>query len=226
MHLFLIKIVALSFVTCYIYIMKKVKRCYDVLSSLSPGELYSWDNLKEYSNSPGRDIKRLVDEGLLKKVGPGLYLVPKKGRFGDVPLTEAQLVGGFLKTDDFLMFSTTQYNALGLGLTQLKNEFVVYNHKRHETVFLAGRVFHFKRPNNFFPDKLTKEFLLLDLMNNIKSFGESEADLKEKVVSSVNSGEFNVELLLSLVNKYGKVGTRKFFDQLNLGNNYPHKRVA
>lgn len=85
------------------------------------------------------------------------------------------------------------------------------------------------------PDKLTKEFLLLDLMNNLKSVGESETALKEKVVHSVYSGEFNNELLLSLANKYGKVGTKKFFNQLNFDNNdllkrfdnnHQHKRVV
>jgi len=204
--------------------MKRVKRCYELLSSLSRGKLYSWSVLKEYSSSPSRDLKRLLDEGLLKKVGPGLYLCPRKSRFGAVPSTELQLVGEFLKTDDFLMFPTSLYNTLGLGLTQLKNETVVYNNKRHGMMYLSGREFHFKRPNNFFPDKLTKEFLLLDLMNNLKSVGESEVDLKEKVVHSVYAGEFNVDLLLSLANKYGKVGTRKFFNQLNFDNNYPRKR--
>lgn len=206
--------------------MKKAKKCYEILSSLSPGKLYSWGALKELSNSPGRDLKRLLDEGLLKKVGPGMYLSPNKSRFGAVPATELQLVGEFLKTNDFLLFSTNLYNTLGLGLTQLKNELVVYNHKRHGTILLSGREFHFKRPNNSFPDKLTKEFLLLDLMNNLKFIGESETYLKEKVIHSVCSGEFNIELLLSLVNIYGKVGTKKFFNQLNFDNNYPHKRVA
>lgn len=204
--------------------MKKVKKCYELLGSLLPGKLYSWNVLKEYSSSLGRDLKRLLDEGLLKKVGPGLYLYPNKSRFGALPATDQQLVSEFLKTDDFLMFSINQYNALGLGLTQLKNETVVYNNKRHCTVRLSGREFHFKRPNNSFPDDLTKEFLLLDLMNNLKSVGEYEKDLKEKVVYSVYSGEFNMNLLLSLVGKYGKVGTKKFFNNLNFDNNYPHKR--
>jgi hypothetical protein len=133
------------------------------------------------------------------------------------------------------MFATNLYNTLGLGLTQLKNETVVYNNKRHGAILLSGRQFNFKRPNNFFPDKLTKEFLLLDLMNNLKLVGESEEELKEKIVHSVYSGEFNIDLLLNLVEKYGKVGTRKFFNQLNFDNNYPsnntdknypHKRVA
>ncbi len=183
------------------------------MSLLSTGKVYSWDDLKKYSNSPGRDVKRLLEEGLLKKVGPGLYLPPKKGRFGVVPATEEQLVNGFLKTDDFLLFSTNLYNTLGLGLTQLKNETVVYNNKRHEVVFLSGRQYHFKRPNNGFPNKLTNEFLLVDLMNNIKSVGEVPSKIQQKVVHAVRSDKFNMIFLLEVANKYGKVGTKKFFSQ-------------
>ena len=195
--------------------MRQVKQCYELLSQLSSGTVYSWDDLKCFSKSLGRDVKRLLDEGLLNKVGPGLYLSPQKGRFGDVPATEHQLVNAFLKKDDFLMFSTNQYNLLSLGLTQLKNETFVYNNKRHEMVALSGRDFFFKRPNNGFPKKLTKEFLLVDLMNNLTAVGESPSVLKRKVAHNMRCGKYNKELLVQLANQFGKVGTRKFFNRFN-----------
>lgn len=193
--------------------MKTVKRCYELLSQMSDGELYTWNNLRDYSKSPGRDVKRLLDEGLLKKVGPGLYLRPKKGRFGDVALKEQELVKAFLKSDDFLIFSTNFYNSLGLGLTQLKNETVVYNKKRYEPVTLSGRKYYFKRPNNAYPDKLTAEFLLVDLMNNLDSVGEAPSELQQSVVKVVQSHKFNNKLLFELAQQYGKVATKKFFSQ-------------
>src|SRR5579872_1398005 len=147
--------------------MKPVKRCYEIFKKLSEGKVYSWNSLKEFSNSPGRDVKRLVEQGLLHKVGPGLYLSPKKSRFGNVPASEHELIKEFLKTDDFLMVSPNLYNTLELGLTQLRNEMVVYNTKRHERILLSGREYNFKRPNNGFPPVLTKEFLVVDLMNNL-----------------------------------------------------------
>jgi hypothetical protein len=214
MHLFLVNKVALRKVTCYIGSMRQVNRCYEVLSQLKVGRVYSWDEMKEYSKSPGRDVKRLLDEGKLEKVGPGLYSPFKMSRFGKVPPDESDVVKSFLKSDDFLMFSVNLYNSLGVGLTQLKNETVVYNKKRYEPVVLLGREFNFKRPNNGYPDKLTKEFLLVDLMNNLKSVGEEPNKLKEKVANVVASNKFNVAVLSALSKKYGKVSTRKFFKAL------------
>lgn len=197
--------------------MRTVNQCYKLLSQLSEGTVYSWSALKEHSSSPGRDVKRLLDEGLLNKVGPGLYTPPKKSRFGVVPPKEDELVKNFLKSDDFLLFSTNQYNSLGLGLTQLKNETVVYNKKRHEPLVFSGRKFEFKRPNNGYPNKLTAEFLVVDLMNNLNSVGEDSGKLKENVDRAVRSNKFNKKLLVELANAYGKVGTRKFFSKFSTG---------
>jgi tRNA(Glu) U13 pseudouridine synthase TruD len=194
--------------------MRQVNRCYEVLLQLNMGQVYSWEEVMKYSKSPSRDVKRLLDEGKLEKVGPGLYSPFKVSRFGKVPPDERDIVKAFLKSDDFLMFSVNLYNSLGLGLTQLKNETVVYNKKRYELVVLLGREFNFKRPNNGYPDKLTKEFLLVDLMNNLKSVGEEPSKLKEIFVNAVVSNKFNLVILCELSNKYGKVSTKKFFNDL------------
>lgn len=194
--------------------MKTVTKCYKLLSQLSEGTVYSWNELKEYSSSPSRHVKRLLDEGLLNKVGPGLYSPPQKSRFGLLPPKEDELVKNFLKSDDFLLFSTNLYNSLGLGLTQLKNETIVYNKKRYEPVVLLGRKFEFKRPNNGYPNKLTAEFLVVDLMNNLKSVGEDPRSLQENVMKAVHLNKFKTELLLELASMYGKVATKKFFFEL------------
>ena len=47
-----------------------------------------------------------------------------------------------------------QYNALGLGLTQLYNRLIVYNHKRHGIFKLGNKTFDFRRPARGFPMKL------------------------------------------------------------------------
>jgi len=183
-----------------------------LLSQLSAGELYQWQGLKQYSHSMSRDVKQLLTQGFLKKVGPGLYLFPQKGRFGELPADDTTLVKAFLKTNDFLLLSTNLYNSLGLGLTQLKNETFVYNKKRYEVIELSGRSFHFKRPNNGYPAKLTPEFLLVDLVNNLKSVGESVHELKQAIMRSLKSRKFDNALVLQTANKYGKVGTKKFFN--------------
>lgn len=214
MHLFLVKILALRFSTCYIWDMREAKQCYELLSHLSVGKVYRWDNLTKYSRSMTRDLRRLLSQDLLKKVGPGMYMVPQKSRFGEVPAEDSSLVEAFLKTNDFLLFSTNLYNSLGLGLTQLKNETVIYNKKRYETIELSGRFFHFKRPNNGYPAELTSEFLLVDLVNNLRSVGELAGPLKQRIIQKVKLGKFDSEFLLKIANQYGKVGTKKFFNEI------------
>ena len=131
-----------------------------------------------------------------------------------MPPDDQALVKAFLKTDDYLLFSVNLYNSLGLGLTQLKNETYVYNKKRYEEALLLGRTFSFKRPNNGYPSKMSLEFLLVDLVNNINSVGEEPDELKQRIVYKLNSGNFDIKLLTKLCQKHGKVGTKKFFNAI------------
>ena len=53
-----------------------------------------------------------------------------------------------------------------VGTTQLYDKTVVYNHKRHGNFSLGGRKFDFRvKPS--LPRTLSREFLLVDLVNNL-----------------------------------------------------------
>jgi hypothetical protein len=190
----------------------KTLKCNNLLSAMKPGVPYRRQALSKYSGSVDRDLAYLMKEKKLRKVGPGLYLKPQKSRFGALPPDDHALVSSFLKKG-FLMFSRTDYNKLGLGLTQTYNEVVVYNHERHLNTTLGGRPFSFQRPSNGFPKKLSKEFLLVDLLNNLKLLTEDVSQIHEKIKSDRNN--FDLSKLYSLANEYGKVSTRKFITQLS-----------
>ena len=110
------------------------------------------------------------------------------------------------------MYSWNDYNTLGLGLTQLYNQIVVYNTERHEDIKLGTRTFAFKRSNNGFPEKLTREFLLVDLLNNAKYLTEDTHDLESKINTKL--ADFDKALLLQLANRHGKVHTKKLIATL------------
>ena len=143
----------------------------EVKKHLRPGRVYRRDDLAQWSASVDRHLKALVDDGDLKKLRYGMYYCPKKLAFGEAPASEHELVQAFLKTDHFVVTSPNLYNQLGLGTTQLYNNRVVYNHKRHGTFDLDGRVYQFKRRMNV-PRKLSKEFLFVDLVNNVDQLAE------------------------------------------------------
>lgn len=138
---------------------------------LRPGHVYRRKDLARWSSAVDRHLRQLTDEGALEKVAAGLYMAPRKTRFGAAPAAPEELVAAFLGDDRFLMLSPNAYNSLGVGTTQLYNALVVYNRKRHGRFELGGRPFDFRR-RMAFPSKLTEEFLLVDLLHNLDRLAE------------------------------------------------------
>jgi hypothetical protein len=123
---------------------------------LRPGQVYRRKDLARWSNAVDRHVRALVDEGRLEKAGPGLYMVPRTTRFGPAPPKTEKLVESFLEDDRFLVVSPSAYTGLGVGATQLYNEPVVYNRKRHGRFTLDGRTYDFRRRASV-PGKLTRD---------------------------------------------------------------------
>lgn len=178
---------------------------------LRPGKVYRREDLSKWSTSVDRHLQELVHEGKLEKLSQGLYYSPKQSVFGKTPPDEKELLEGFLKTDRFLVTTPNLYNSLGLGTTQLYNKRVVYNNKRHGLVKLGNREyqFHFKLD---FPNTLSKEFLMVDLVNNLETLAEDSKQVLTKVADKVPT--LDQRKLGQAVKRYGHVGTKKIFASL------------
>lgn len=186
--------------------LKELKR------HLKPGQVYRRADLARWSNAVDRHLKQLMEEGTLQKVSQGVYAYPKKTSFGKAVPEDYKLVEAFLKTDDFLLFSPNAYNALGVGTTQLYNEQVVYNRKRHGKFKLGNRTFSFQiKP--YFPKEVSEEFLLVDLVNNVNKLAEEQDTVLKDVRRVV--ANMNVSSLKRDVQRYGGVRAKKFFASLD-----------
>lgn len=180
---------------------------------LKPGRIYRREALLPFSKSIDRDLITLIKEGILEKVGGGLYYKPAISRFGSLPPHDEELVKRFLRDDAFLLYSWNQYNALGLGLTQLYNQVVVYNYKRHGLFQLAGKTFNFRRPPRGFPKKITPEFLLVDLVNHLDQLEENKGAVKQQI--KCNFSRFNKKKLERYIKSHGKIATQRFFKEIH-----------
>jgi hypothetical protein len=175
---------------------------------LHPGGVYRREDLAQWSNAVDRHLKQLVADGTLTKLAGGLYAYPKETVFGKAPAEDDKLIGAFLRDNRFLLASPNAYNSLGVGTTQLYDKTVVYNHKRHGLFPLGGRTFDFRvRPS--FPRKLSPEFLLVDLVNNLDRLAES----KEEVLACVEkrAADLDPVRLQRAAQDYGTVRAKKFF---------------
>jgi hypothetical protein len=149
---------------------------------LQEGHVYRRDDLTKWSKSVDRHLHALLMEGVLQKLSQGVYYYPKHSAFGKTPPEEETLVRSFLKDDRFLLTSPNLYNALGVGTTQLYNQRTVYNHKRHGKFKLGNRTFDFQVKHHF-PERLTPEFLLVDLAGNLDKLAEDQLQVQTKVMS-------------------------------------------
>jgi hypothetical protein len=192
-------------VSIYLASMTKLEQ---LKSHLKPGHAYRRADLARWSTSIDRHLKQLVESGVLKKLSGGLYACPKETAFGPAPANDKDVVSAFLRDDRFLLASPNAYNSLGVGTTQLYDRTVVYNHKRHGDFQLGGRKFAF-RVKPHFPKSLTKEFLLVDLVNNSERIAEAKAEVLKRVMERAASSDGS--RLRRAVREYGNERTKKFF---------------
>ena len=172
---------------------------------INQGEVYRRSDLEYYSTAIDRQLAQLIKGGKLVKLNQGLYYAPMQSKFGVVPPDDHLLVERFLKDEDFLLISPNSFNTLGLGLTQLYNTMWVYNHKRKGEFILNGKSIDFKLKNSF-PQKITREYLLVDLLNNFESLAEDKKNIVDKLTRNVLS--FNMDALMKATQQYGN-GTAK-----------------
>jgi hypothetical protein len=187
--------------------MKKVD---ELKAKLQPGQVYHRKGLARWSKAIDRHLKALLADGVLIKLSQGLYYCPKQTAFGDAPPEEKTLIKAFLNDDRFLITSPNVYNGLGIGATQLYNQTVVYNHKRHGELTLGKRTFAFRK-KAFFPLELSREFLLVDLVNNLDQLAEDRTALLEQVAKK--AATFERAALADAVRTFGGVAAKKFFAQ-------------
>jgi hypothetical protein len=199
-------------------ILSGMTKLQELKRHLRPGQVYRREDVARWSNAVDRHLKQLVEEGTLTKLAGGLYAYPKETAFGKAPAEDEKLVEAFLKDNRFLLASPNAYNSLGVGTTQLYDKTVVYNHKRHGDFLLGGRKFAFRMKPSF-PKTLSREFLLVDLVNNIDQLAESKKDVLARLSERVKS--YDGSRLRRASQNYGKVRTKKFFTEA-LKDSAPH----
>ena len=178
----------------------------DLKRRLRPGRVYRRADLARWSNAVDRHLSQLVAEGSLEKVSGGLYMVPRKTRFGAAPAAPEALVEAFLGDDRFLLVPPNAYNTLKVGTTQLYNAPVVYNHKRHGRIELDGRPFDFRRRMTF-PKALSEEFLLVDVLHNVDRLAEDGDVVRARALERAQN--LNPRRLKKAVREYDSARVRK-----------------
>ena len=191
--------------------MRQPKTLHKLKESLVPGQVYRRADLAACSSNIDRHLARLVAEGRLTKLSQGMYAAPKTTAFGEAPPETHSLLETFLKDDRFVVYGPSQFNALGLGTTQLYNRLVVFNRKRIGEFTLGGRTYEFHRWREA-PKQLTPEFLVVELLNRLDELAEDRDQVAERLKRKLK--DFNRRRLLHAASHYGTLSTQRKLDRL------------
>lgn len=132
----------------------------------------------------------LVADNVLVGQGYDLFACLKHSRFGAVPPTEEALVRAYLRGAPFVVTGTDLWNALGLGSTAVFARTLVYNTKVNAEVRLGGRLFEFRQVEQL-PAKATREWAVVDLLENAARVSASVVDLAKVLGQRVAGGQYN-----------------------------------
>lgn len=201
-------LVFFTFVYEWIRAMKQLDK---LKRQLKRGMIYRREELSKWSKAVDRHLGQLVAEGILQKLSQGLYYYPRVSAFGKTPPDDETLVRSFLKDDRFLLTSPNAYNSLGVGTTQLYNKRTVYNYKRHGEFKLGNRKFYFHRKYDF-PNTLTPEFIMVDLVNNISDLAEDQSQIMKRIADKIPT--MDAKKMSRAIIAYGNVKTKKLLQPL------------
>ncbi|MBI4064193.1 MAG: hypothetical protein HY401_07835 [Elusimicrobia bacterium] len=183
-----------------------MKNAEKLKNAMEPGQVYRRQDLEGLSTAVDRDLKTLVEAEEVNRLSGGLYYRPRKNALGATPPDNQDLVRAFLKTDDFLLTSYNHFTDLGLGLTQMHNHTLVYNHRRAGDFRLGGHRFKFRLVPAY-PKALTKEYLLVDLLNNLRKLPDDVDAVRRNLQSHLN--EFDRKKVLEYAELYGNPAAKR-----------------
>lgn len=169
--------------------------------TLRSGRVYRTADLRAWSANPTRLAKALVRKGRLQPLAQGLFVHPKRGRFGAVPPTDEEVMRAFLHGTPFVFTGPEQWNAIGLGNTATFAVTLVYNLKRSGEFMLGGRRFLLRRVR--FPRRPTPEWYAVDLIENAGMAGVTLENLENGLAKALADGRLDASALQENAAEYG-----------------------
>lgn len=151
-------------------------------------------------------LERMVKKGELKRAEKGLYYIPKKSIFGELPLTIKDFIQKYLYLGDKRIGYITGVNLFNrYGLTtQLSNSIEIATNTRKNPREFDGIKIKFIQNKALITEENIKYLEILDILKNLKNIPDSNIEesymlMKSKILSLTYE---EILTLLELAEKY------------------------
>lgn len=176
------------------------------LPRLEPCRVYLTSDLAVWSSAPSKLATELVERGLLKRAARGIYYTPTYGQPVRTLQLEADLVRAYLKGRRHMFTGHDNWRGLGLHVTIGGDVPWVYNDKISGLRSLGQFAFEFHRRR--FPDAPSREWFLVDLLNNMMQTTVWPNEIVTALTTTACEGMWSLEQLHAMALEYGNHQTR------------------
>lgn len=73
-----------------------------------------------------KSLQRMYENNILSKLTKGIYYIPKKTKFGYVPMSDDEIITNFTKNNQGLVVGYSLYNRLNIS-TQISKNYIIYS---------------------------------------------------------------------------------------------------
>lgn len=153
-----------------------------------------------------KSLERMVKKGELKRAEKGLYYIPKKSIFGELPLTIKDFIQKYLYIGDKRIGYITGVNLFNrYGLTtQLSNSIEIATNTRKNPREFDGIKIKFIQNKTPITEKNIKYLEILDILKNLKNIPDSNIEESYMLMKReiLNLAYEEILILLELAEKY------------------------
>ncbi|MGQ0829198.1 MAG: DUF6088 family protein [Bacteroidota bacterium] len=154
---------------------------------IEPGKLFSYRDFKlpdDRMVAIANTLSRLASKGIIKRFKKGKYFKPKQGMFGEMSLSQSQILESLLKENGNrvgYITGTMAYNQMYLT-TQIPNEYVIATYEQRRPIQNGGFKARFVKAYSEITENNIYLLQLLDAIKDIQVIPATGANTALKLI--------------------------------------------
>jgi len=156
--------------------MSVAKIVRDFVDNIDAGVLFSYDDIPTDRTSVAAiELSRLGKQGKLKRIGRGKYYKPLKGYFGELPVSDAEVLRAFTAPEGSYITGLKAFNEMGLT-TQVPRTIAIATDKQPRKIRIKNLEIQFVPIRQKVPKNDVHLIQILDALESLRKIPGSTPD--------------------------------------------------
>jgi len=148
----------------------------DFIEKMDSGKLFSYDDIdSEKKSVVAIELSRLSKQGIVKRLSKGKYYKPKQGYFGEIPISDNEVLKSYLDIPNTYITGLKAFNEIGLT-TQMPKVITIASEMQPRRVKIKNLEIQFVPIKQQIDKKDIPLVLLLDALENMNKIPDTKAE--------------------------------------------------